>query len=411
MFKYLMDMKYRIANTLTVKSAVSRFKNNQRIGFVSTFFGVLFLMLLLFSCSSGGDEAAADAQDSTAADIVLSRQQFDGANMELATFKDTTFHQFIKANGFVDVPAKNRMVLGSYYGGKVSEIQVITGQRVNKGDLLYVIDNPEFLDMQQAYLETASQLRNLTSLYERQKTLVGENVASQKDFLQAEADYKTASAKLSALGQKLKLMQIDPEKLTAESLSSQLKIRAPMSASVSRIMVTRGQWLTPETEAMELINGDILWARLNVYESDLPLLKTGQTVQLRLVESASESYEGVIESIGRTIDKEKRSSEVIIPIKRGNTGILIPGMYLSGNIAVSNYDVRCLPEDAVVEVDGIYYGLLLVNEDPDGYHFEKVELFPGQTMFGLTELKRTGQLPKNARFLTKGAFQLVQEEG
>jgi cobalt-zinc-cadmium efflux system membrane fusion protein len=404
-------MKYRILNTLTVKNAVSRYKTNRWTGFVPSFFTALFSLLLLFSCSSGGEQAAVDAQDSTTGDIVLSKQQFDGANMKLATFKDTTFHHFIKANGFVDVPAKNRMVLGSYYGGKVSEIQVITGQRVNKGEILYVIDNPEFLDMQQAYLETASLLRNLSSLYERQKTLVGENVASQKDFLQSEADYKMAAAKLSALGQKLKLMQINPETLTAESLSAQLQVRAPMAASVSRILVTRGQWITAETEAMELINGDILWARLNVYERDLPLLKTGQAVQLRLVESASESYEGVVESIGRTIDKEKRSSEVIIPIKRGNTGVLIPGMYLTGSIAVSDYDVRCLPEDAVVEVDGVYYGLMLINEGSDVYNFEKVELFPGQTMYGLTELKRTGQLPKNARFLAKGAFQLVQEEG
>ncbi len=403
-------MKYRIHNILTDKNTVTRSDAKRRSWFFSFFFTGIFSMLLLFSCSSGGEQVAAADQDPTA-DIVLSKQQFDGAGMELATFKDTTFHQFIKANGFVDVPSKNRMVLSSYYGGKVSEMRVVTGQRVNKGEVLYVIDNPEFLDMQQAYLETASLLRNLSSLYERQKTLAGENVASQKDFLQSETDYQMAAAKLSALGQKLKLMQIDPKTLSAESLSAQLVVRAPITASVSRIMVTRGQWLTPETEAMELINGDILWARLNVYERDLPNLKVGQSVQLMLVESSSEIYEGVVESIGRTIDKEKRSAEVIVPIKRGNASVLIPGMYLAGSIAVSDYEVRSLPEDAVVEVDGVFYGLMLTNETQDGYHFKKVELFPGQTMFGLTELKRAGQIPENARFLSKGAFQLVQEEG
>ena len=400
-------MKYRILNALTCNNTIANHWN----GFASTFFTGVFSMILLFSCSSGGEQPAVADQDSAAADIVLSKQQFDGANMGLASYKDTTFHQFIKANGFVDVPAKNRMVMGSYYGGKVSEIRVITGQRVSRGEVLYVIDNPEFLDMQQAYLETASSLRNLSSLYERQKTLAGENVASQKDFLQSETDYQMAAAKLSTLGQKLKLMQIDPKTLTAESLSSQLMVRAPMAASVSRIMVNRGQWLTSETEAMELINGDILWARLNVYERDLPNIKTGQLVQLTLVESTAKSYEGVVESIGRTIDKAKRSAEVIIPLKQGNASALIPGMYLTGNIAVSDYEVRCLPEDAVVEVDGVYYGLMLMNEAQDGYHFKKVELFPGQTMFGLTELLRAGQLPENARFLSKGAFQLVQEEG
>jgi cobalt-zinc-cadmium efflux system membrane fusion protein len=402
-------MKYLIFNSLKSENAINCFTASACKTHPVFFIGI-FSLLFLFSCSSGGDQTGVAENDTPAADIVLNKQQFEGANMDFSTFKDTLFHRFVAANGFVDVPAKNRMVLGSYYGGKVSEILVMTGQRVNKGEPLYIIDNPEFLDMQQGYLETKSLLNNLSSLYERQKKLVEEQVASQKDFLQAEADYQMASAKLNALGQKLKLMQINPETLSAESLSSRLVVRAPFTSSVSRIMVTRGQWLTSETEAVELINSDILWARLSVYEKDLPNIKTGQAVQLKLVENSNQSFDGAIESLGRIIDSEKRTSEVIVPVKSGNAGLLIPGMFLSGNIAVSDYKVRCLPENAVVEVDGQYFGLLLMSEGQDGYHFRKVELFPGQTMFGLTELRQTEQFPADAQFLSKGAFQLVQAE-
>lgn len=402
-------MKHLIISNIKSKNATNCFTASICKA-PSIFFTGIFFLLFLFSCSSGGDVAAVVDNDASPADIVLSKQQFDGAGMDFSTLKDTLFHRFVAANGFVDVPAKNKMVMGSYYGGKVSEMLVLSGQRVSKGEPLYIIDNPEFLDMQQAYLETASLLRNLASLYERQKKLMEEQVASQKDFLQAEADYQMASAKLNALGQKLKLMQINPETLSAESLSSRLVIRAPFASSVSRIMVARGQWLTPETEAVELINSDILWARLSVYEKDLPNLRKGQEVQLKLVENSSQTYEGVVESIGRTIDKEKRAAEVIVPVKSDNAGLLIPGMFLAGNIAVTDYNVRCLTENAVVELDGQYYGLLLLSEGQDGYHFKKVELFPGQTMFGLTELRRPEQFPADTRFLSKGAFQLVQEE-
>lgn len=402
-------MKFQIINTSKSKNAIKR--QGANAGKINPLFFIgIFSLMFLFSCSSGGDQAIVAENDATAADIVLNKQQFEGAGMDFSTLKDTLFHRFVAANGFVDVPAKNKMVMGSYYGGKVSEILVMAGQRVNKGETLYIIDNPEFIDMQRDYLETKSLLNNLTSLYDRQKKLVEEQVASQKDFLQAEADYQMASAKLNALGQKLKLMQINPETLSAESLSARLVVRAPFASSVSRIMVTRGQWLTPESEAVELVNSDILWARLNVYEKDLPNIRIGQSVQLKLVENSSQTYEGVVESIGRTIDKEKRTSEVIVPVKSGNAGLLIPGMFLSGNIAVSDYKVRCLPENAVIEVDGMFYGLLLMEDAQDGYHLKKVELFPGQTLFGLTELKRTEELPADARFLSKGAFQLVQAE-
>ncbi|MDD3744643.1 MAG: efflux RND transporter periplasmic adaptor subunit [Lentimicrobiaceae bacterium] len=371
----------------------------------------IFTFLLLFSCSSGGEKADEALESDAATDITVSRQQFAEAGMELSGIKDTIFHTFIKGTGFVDVPAGNRVVSGSYYGGKVAQIMVITGERVNKGEVLYIIENPAFLDMQQAYLETAGQLRNLNAAYERQKALIGENVASQKDFLQSETDYLAAEARLNALGQKLKLMQIDPEKLTAENLSAQLKMRAPITASVSKIMVTPGQWLNPETEAMELINNDIIWVRLSIYEKDLPMVKTGQNVWLNLVENTSKVFEGMVESIGRTVDRQNRFSEVIVPIRHNHTSVLIPGMYVSGNIAVDNYEVRCLPEEAVVDIDGTHYGLLLINETADEYHFQKIELFTGQTMFGLTGLTRATKLPKDARFLSKGAFQLIQEQG
>ncbi|MBW6492507.1 MAG: efflux RND transporter periplasmic adaptor subunit [Lentimicrobium sp.] len=372
---------------------------------------ILAIPVMFFtSCKPRGATDVAYQETTGESLLVITKNQVEGANMLLGPFTDTVFYHFVTGTGYVDVPEQNKMILGSYYGGKISEIFVVSGQEVTKGDKLFSIDNPDFLDMQQEYLETQSQARNLNSIYERQKKLAEENVASQKDFLQAESEYLMVLAKLKSSEEKLKLMQIDPEKLNAGNISSRLVIRAPFASSVSKIMVTRGQWLNPDVQAVKLVNSGILLARLDVFEKDLSYIKKGQLVHLRLPDRSDLTFEGKVGNISRQIDKEKRLAGVIVNITGGAKQLLYPGMFLSGNIAVEDYYVKCLEEDAIVEVDGRYFCLALAKETESEYQFKKVQVFPGRSMHGFIELLKTEEFSTDTRFLKKGAFQLLQTE-
>ena len=86
--------------------------------------------------------------------------------------------------------------------------------------MLVTIENPEFVNMQQEYMEVHGQLGYLKSEYERQQTMFAENISSQKSFLKAESDYKTAVAKYNGLRKQLTMLNISPVQVEAGSIST-----------------------------------------------------------------------------------------------------------------------------------------------------------------------------------------------
>lgn len=404
-----MTFKNQIMKTL-IKSIGQTTNNFTELAGIGFFVSLVIIILALSSCKSP-EKDTGEAIDITAeTSLILTTDQFEGADMQLGSIADTVFHHFVTGTGYVDVPEQNKMVIGSYYGGKVSEIFVVAGQSVSKGDRLFSIDNPDFLDMQQDYLETLSQAKNLQSVYERLKKLAEGNVSSQKDFLQAETEYMMVSAKLKSSEEKLKLMQIDPAKLNSSNISSGIIVRAPFASSVSAILVTKGQWMNNDAQAVELVNASVLLARIEVFEKDISYLKKGQAVHMQLPDRLDLTFEGVVGNIAKQVDKQKRLAGVIVNIAGGYKEVLLPGMFLTANVAVEDYKVRCLPENAIIDVDGRFYSLVLDKVAEDGYHFRKAEIFTGRTMHGYTELKNTDAFGAGTKFLIKGAFQLIQAE-
>src|SRR5690606_34484631 len=148
-------------------------------------------VLILASCSSRSGKlptGEAVAEAATAGKYELSTRQFQSSNMELGTLEATSFHTVVKAIGIFDVPPEHIASVSAYYGGTVKEIRLLPGEYVKKGQTLFVLENPDYVQMQQEYLEAKGQLTYLKSDFERQKNLVRDNITSQKNYLKAESE-------------------------------------------------------------------------------------------------------------------------------------------------------------------------------------------------------------------------------
>src|SRR5690606_36905728 len=145
--------------------------------------------------------------------------------------------------GMIDVPPANRASISPYFGGYVKEIDLLTGQRVKKGQVLFTIENPEFVQMQQDFLEAKGELVYLSADYERQKSLSKDNVTSQKNFLKAQSDYTVTKVRFESLRKKLELMNINPNKLTIDNIRTKINVTSPIDGYVTKMDVTRGAYL------------------------------------------------------------------------------------------------------------------------------------------------------------------------
>jgi cobalt-zinc-cadmium efflux system membrane fusion protein len=386
-----------------------------KISIMRQTFGILIFatIIAMSSCSSRNDETTAEPLESEVVNVSeyqLTPIQFSSSNMELGKLVTKPFHEIVKATGMFDVPPENRATVSTYFGGAVTHIDILPGVQVKKGQTLFTLENPDFIQIQQDYLEAKGQLAYLKSDFERQKNLVKDNVTSEKNFLKAESDYTVTRVKLESIGKKISLMGIDPKKLTLENIRSTINISSPISGFVTQVNIARGAFLVPSQTAVTIVDTDHLHLELNIFEKDLPKVKIGQSIKFTLQEDYSTIYDATVHLVNKTVDSENRTVGIHGHLSNESlSSKFYPGMYFEANIFTTSQTKTALPQEALVEVDGKYFVLVLSNSSDEGFTFLKKEIKIGSSDNGYVEILNTNELKVNSEILVKGAFNLMTE--
>src|SRR5690554_209872 len=367
---------------------------------------------LLLSCNAKENQqvsSEAEGEDTEPSnELVITQKQFETSAMHLGKFQEYSFGFVIKINGTIDVPPEGRVEISNYYGGYVRNLALLTGQHVKKGEVLFSLENPEYVEMQQDFLEAESQLLYLKSDYERQQTLREENIASQKNLLKAESDYHTTLAKVEGLKKKLELLNINAASVNPGNLISQLAIRAPFSGYVTAVNTLNGAFLSPSDVALSLINTDHIHIDLKVFEKNIASLKEGQSIRFRLPDDRKASFEAEVFMIGKAIEADNRMINVHAHLKdETQNGLFTPGMYVEAEIQSSDKQSMALPSEAVIEVANQYFVLVLVERREGEMVFAKKEVKPGDTANALVEITNASEFKESDEILVKGAFNLI----
>lgn len=375
---------------------------------------IIVPLLAFASCSTNTTdlevaEEAAD-QSSEQATYNLSKSQFESSGMELGKIEMKPFHEIVKATGMFDVPPQYRASISSYFGGTVKNLRLLPGEKVKKGQLLFTLENPEFVQMQQDFLEAKGQLIYLKSDYERQKNLSEDNISSQKNFLKAESDYTVTRVKVESLAKKLALMNINPNSLSLENIRTSINITSPINGFVTKIDIMSGSFLNPSESAMTIVNTEHLHLELNIFEKDLPKVSEGQAIQFKIQEDKSVDYAAEIHLVNKIIDPESRMVGIHGHLSDEKiSSKFSPGMYVEADIYSSSASKASLPENALVEIEGKYFALVLQNSSNEGYSFVKKEVKVAESDNGFIEILNQNEFNDNAQFLVKGAFNLITE--
>ena len=131
-------------------------------------------LILLFFTNCKDSENTTDAIISEQEDnrIQVSKVQFNQNNMALGTIENKSVPVKISVNGMIDVPPENKAVVNSTVGGYIKTTPFLEGDIVKKGQALVTLENPEFITMQQEYMEVKEQLNYLKAEYDRQQTML-----------------------------------------------------------------------------------------------------------------------------------------------------------------------------------------------------------------------------------------------
>jgi len=370
------------------------------------------LLILPFLVSCGGEktnEVTEVESENKSNEIIITTAQFELGKMELESFTSQAFHQTVKANGMLDVPPENKSTVSAYFGGYVKDISLLQGQKIAKGQTLFTLESPDYIKVQQDFLESKNQLSYLKSDYERQKDLASSNVSSQKTFLKAESEYKTTLARYESLKKTLELMNINSNLVTELNLRSMIAVRAPISGYVTSVLATKGMFLNPSDIAVTVMNVDHMHVEINIFEQDLTKVKIGQEVSFT-IQNIATPYKAKVYLINKAIDIDKRTIKVHCHFNNEKDALsLTPGMFVSAEIYASSDSSMALPTNAVVSIEDKSYILVKKEGNKDQLYFEQVEVQIGQSNKDFIEILNAKELDENSLILTKGAYNLIQE--
>lgn len=370
----------------------------------------LFIFVILSSCGEAEKQSNENAAllESTDERIQISQAQFDQNNMELDVIKEMEFPISITTSGMIDVPPENRAVVSATMGGYIKRTPLLIGDKVRKGQLLVTIENPEFITLQQEYMEVNGQLSYLKAEYDRQQTMVEEKISSQKSFLKAESDYKTAVATYNGLRKQLSMMNISVEQVEKGHISSVVSIFAPIAGSITKVNVSKGTYVSPAVPIMEIINNEHIHLELSVFEKDIMNIKKGQMVEFKIPESSTKTYKAEIHLVGTSID-ENRTIKVHAHLENEEEANFLTGMFVEANIITESTKKMALPTEAINSIDDQAYVLVLDDKKDDQYYFKRMTVTTNGDYNEMTALGNlSGDILKR-QFLTKGAFNLLGE--
>ncbi|MBZ9627558.1 efflux RND transporter periplasmic adaptor subunit [Psychroflexus sp. CAK1W] len=368
-----------------------------------TYITLLVFTLIFFSCGEKQTESTEEKSDTNF--IELTQEQFQKNELTLGKPEKITFSEEFEVTGMVDVPPKNRSSVTSYFDGYVSHTDLLVGDKVEKGDLLVKLKNPDFIKMQQNYVEALSNLNYLTSEFDRKKTLYEDQIIAQKVFQSTKNQYLNAKAQLAAAEEQIRLMNLNPQEIEKGNFTSELNILAPISGKISKLNVAQGKFIGKSEMIMEILDVDHIHLELDVFEKDLMKIQKGDSLRFEIPEISEESYLAYLRLIGAEINEDRKVRIHAHPSDRENKFTV--GMFVNAYFDTDRKKRFALPESAFTEVDETTYILELVEQSDTTYKFKKVGVKSTAPQNGFKPILNTETINLDSKYLTKGVFDMV----
>jgi len=370
------------------------------------------LAILLFTACKQGKQAGTEAKETEvlAEDIVEVRDdQAKLAKIETGTIELRSLSGMLKVNGLVTVAPQNYATVCMPMGGFVKSVALTPGKAVAKGQVLAVLENQDFIDLQQNYLESKNKLEYADADYKRHSELFKDDVYSQQNMQQVNTDLKNLKTQVRALEQKLSLIGLNPASMDADDITRSVSLVSPINGYIKAVNVSIGKYVSPSDILFEIVNSDNLLLELTMFEKDADKVSTGQRIRF-FINNESEQHEAVIEQTAKSVQNDK-SYKAYAKVN-GICKNLLPGMYVNAIIESSGNRVTALPSEAIVSFDDKDYIFAFEkNKTENGKAFTEyrmIEVTKGITDGGFTEVRLPEGMYHNLlKVVVKGAYNLL----
>ena len=242
----------------------------------------------------------------TAKTVVISETQLAGVKVE--PVGERLFPIEKEAVGSIDFNEEMSTQVFTNYQGRIIELYARVGDEVSKGQRLFTIDSPDLIQAESTLISAAGVLDLTTRALNRARGLYETRAISQRDLEQATADHQTAEGALKASRDSVRLFgktEQEIDRIVGERrLDPVLVIPSPIAGRVTARNAAPGLFVQPGSPPAPYVVTDIstMWMIANVAETDVPALKVGQQVTVKVKAFPDRVFDGHISTISQMVD-------------------------------------------------------------------------------------------------------------
>ncbi len=223
--------------------------------------------------------------------------------------------------------------------GRVLTVAASLGAKVRKGSGLLELDSPELGQAQADYRDALADLALAGANYQRTRDLFEHGILPRKEFDQIQDSLTRAKTEVERT--RLRLANLG---ITGDRTDNRFTLQAPIAGSITEVRVNPGMEVRSDREEPLFVISDTsqLWLLMDVYEKDLALIQPDQRVTVSVPAYPSETFEAVVDTIGKLVDETTRTVKVRCKLASAHNRLL-PSMY-------ATVEIHSGPEDRAIIV-------------------------------------------------------------
>jgi cobalt-zinc-cadmium efflux system membrane fusion protein len=238
--------------------------------------------------------------------VELSATQLRSVSVQ--TVAEHTFTPEQSAVGNIDFNQELTVQVSPPYQGRIVRLLAKAGDNVRKGQLLFTIDSPDLVQAESTLISTAGVLKLTTTVLERAKGLYAIQGIAQKDYDQAVSDQQAAEANYKAARDAVRIFgKSDPEIdhiVAQRRVDAQMPVPSPITGVVTARNAAPGTLVQPGGSPAPYAVADLTskWLMAVVPEANLPTLRLGQEIDVRVLAYPGRVFRGAITNIAAAVD-------------------------------------------------------------------------------------------------------------
>lgn len=284
--------------------------------------------------------------ETAASDKTASSNGLSNSLVQIEEIKQEDVQDAVQMTGKLAVDSLRLQQISARVPGRVDKLAMIEGQVVNAGQALAWVYSPEYISAQNEFLLAKRTARTL-------------NTEAMRDlFEDAKATLESARNKLRIIGaSQQEVQQLESRGVAAEFLT----ITSAINGVVTKRSIDSGGYLNTGDSLGVVADLSSLWFLGNVFESDLSKLKMGQSVDIQVMGTQLNRYQGKVSFISPTFDPQTHAVVVRVDLPNPK-GELKPDMFAKASVSVGVAKLPVVPRVAVVQ-DGAQSFLVVKKMD------------------------------------------------